>query len=228
MIELLEKDFPSHYGLNRKRITVPNKTTRDEQFDLTDSGDAMLVPYKTGNVSFVHSKQTEIQVICYEKFLNGFNGTAFETGRKRCDFILYESGGSGDDFFLLNEHTSSLGSTDNLSIPIVDKDKNILYPGGKYEKAEVQLLETLKTLKDVACIKAFIDKYQRKVCLMSYEIKSKQKGEIPDARDAFSVRYKQVESRVTGENGAILQQPAINAEGFEYRRISHAYPFKLS
>lgn len=127
----------------------------------------------------------------------------------------------------MNEHTSSLGSTDNLSKPIVKRDKNILYPGGKYEKAEVQLLETLKTLKDVACIKAFIDKYQRKVCLMSYEIKTIQKGEIPDARNAFS-RYKQVESRVTGENGAILEHPAINAEGFEYRRISHTYPFKLS
>lgn len=144
MIELLEKDFPSHYGLKRKRIAVPNKTTSDEQFDLTDCGDTMLVPYKTGNVSFIHSKQTEIQVICYEKFLKAFNGTAFETGRKRCDFILYESGGSGDGFFMLNE------------------------------------------------------------------------------------RYKQLESRVTGENGAILQQPAINAEGFEYRRISHTYSFKLS
>lgn len=188
----------------------------------------MLVPYKTGNVSFEHSGQTGIIVINYEKFLNSLSGTVFERGRKRCDFILYEADGNGNCFFLLNEQTSTLGSTDNLSKPIVDKNKNVVYPGGKYEKVEVQLSETLKTLKAVAGIKAFIDKYQHKICLMSYVITPKQQSENSDARYAFSARYRQIEARATGENGAKLEQPAINAEGFEYRRISHSYPFKLS
>lgn len=228
MIELLRQNFPCHYGLRKRNIIVPNETTHEEYFDLTDRNETMLVPYKTGNVSFNHSKQTEIVVINYEKFLNGLSGTAFERGRKRCDFILYEAGGSGDGFFLLNEQTSTLGTTDNLFKPIVDKDKNVIYPKGKYEKVEVQLSETLKTLKAVADIKAFIDKYQCKICLMSYVITPKQQEEVSNARYTFSARYRQVEARVTGENGAKLELPAINAEGFEYRRISHTFSFKLS
>lgn len=165
MIELLRQDFPCHYGLHKRNIIVPNETTNEEHFDLTDGGETMLVPYQTGNISFDHSEQTEIVVVNYEKFLNGLSGTTFERGRKRCDFILYETGGNGNSFFLLNEQTSTLGSTENLSKPIVNKDKNVIYPGGKYEKVEVQLSETLKTLKAVAEINTFIDKYQRKICL---------------------------------------------------------------
>ncbi len=227
MIELLRQDFPCHYGLHKRNIIVPNETTNEEHFDLTDGGETMLVPYQTGNISFDHSEQTEIVVVNYEKFLNGLSGTTFERGRKRCDFILYETGGKGNSFFLLNEQTSTLGSTENLSKPIVNKDKNVIYPGGKYEKVEVQLSETLKTLKAVAEINTFIDKYQRKICLMSYVITPKKEKSASDAKQAFT-RYRQVEASETGENGAILEQPAINAEGFEFRRISHAYPFKLS
>lgn len=228
MIELLRQDFPCHYGLHKKNIIVPNETTHEEHFDLTDGKETMLVPYKTGNVSFDHSKQTEIVVINYEKFLDGLSGTAFERGRKRCDFILYEHGESGDSFFILNEQTSTLGSTDNLSKPIVDRNKNVVYPGGKYEKVELQLSETVKTLKAVAGIKSFMDKYQLKICLMSYVITPKEQESVSDAIYAFSVRYRQVEARVTGETGAKLEQPFLNTEGFEYRRISHTYPFKLS
>lgn len=227
MIGLLRQDFPCHYGLHKRNIIVPNETTHEEHFDLADGGATMLVPYRTGNVSFDHSEQTEIVVVNYEKFLNGLSGTAFEKGRKRCDFILYETGGSGDSFFLLNEQTSAAGSTENLSKPIVNKDKNVIYPGGKYEKVEVQLSETLKTLKAVAEINTFIDKYRRKICLMSYVITPKKSEDASDAKQAFS-RYRRVEARETGESGAILEQPVINAEGFEYRRISHSYPFKLS
>ncbi len=227
MIELLRQDFPCHYGLHKRNIIVPNETTNEEHFDLTDGGETMLVPYQTGNISFDHSEQTEIVVVNYEKFLNGLSGTTFERGRKRCDFILYETGGNCNSFFLLNEQTSTFGSTENLSKPIVNKDKNVIYPGGKYEKVEVQLSETLKTLKAVAEINTFIDKYQRKICLMSYVITPKKEKSASDAKQAFT-RYRQVEASETGENGAILEQPVINAQGFEFRRISHTYPFKLS
>lgn len=228
MIELLRQDFPCHYGLHKSKIAVPNETTNQEHFDLTDGGDTILVPYGAGNVSFDHSTQTDIVVINYEKFLNGLSGTAFERGRKRCDFILYETGGAGDAFFLLNEQTSTLGTTDNLSKPILDKNKNVVYPGGKYEKVEVQLSETVQTLKAVAGIDAFINKYRHKICLMSYVITSRKPDDVSRARYAFSARYRLVETHETGENGAELAQPVLNAEGFEYRRISHAYPFKLS
>lgn len=228
MIELLKQDYPAYYGLHRSQIDVLSETTSDEHFDLTDKGSGIIVAYQSGNVSFDHSNQTEIEVVGYESFLNGLHGTTFERGRKRCDFILYEKGGTGDCFFLLNEQTSTSGSTVNLSKPILDKNKNVVFPGGKYEKVEMQLVETLKTLNAVPSIASFISKYQWKICLMSYEILSLNMDTTSSAKRAFAVRYKQIESRETGENGAILEQLDLNSEGFEYRRISHNYPFKLS
>lgn len=226
MIDLLKQDYPTHYGLHRNTIDVLSETTSDEYFDLTDKKDlGIIVQYKNGNVSFNHANQTEIEVIDYESFLNGFSGTSFERGRKRCDFIMYEKGGSSDSFFVLNEQTSALGSTVNLSKPILTH-KKVVFPGGKYEKVEVQLVETLRALRAVLSIASFINKYKKKIGLMSYEILS------PDANTSSAIkafaRYKQTESRETGENGAILKQPDLNAQGFEYRRISHDYSFKLS
>lgn len=113
------------------------------------------------------------------------------------------------------------------SIGILDKDKNVIYPGGKYEKAEIQLLETLRTIRAVPSISAFINRYKRKVCLMSYLIKPDQDSKVSSAQKSFG-RYKLIESRETGENGALLEHPSINAEGFEFRRISHEYSFRLS
>lgn len=183
--------------------------------------------YKTGNISFDHSNRTEVQVINYEAYLIGLKGTKFETGRKRCDFILHETGGSCDSFYILNEQTSTKKNIENLSKPILDKDKNVIYPGGKYEKAEIQLLETLRTIKAVPSISAFINRYKRKVCLMSYLIKPDEDSKVSSAQKSFG-RYKLIESRETGENGALLEHPSINAEGFEFRRISHEYSFRLS
>ena len=104
----------------------------------------------------------------------------------------------------------------------------MVYPGGKYEKVEQQLSETLKTLKAVPSINIFISKYQRKICLMSYVITPKRTSDSSNAKHTFSARYREVEARETGESGAELEQPELNTEGFEYRRISHTYSFKLS
>ena len=140
---------------------------------------------------------------------------------------MHETGGSCDSFYILNEQTSTKKNIENLSKPILDKDKNVIYPGGKYEKAEIQLLETLRTIRAVPSISAFINRYKRKVCLMSYLIKPDQDSKVSSAQKSFG-RYKLIESRETGENGALLEHPSINAEGFEFRRISHEYSFTLS
>ena len=147
MIDLLKRELPSHYKLHRTIVDVPYEITAEEHFDLTDRGLTSIVDYKTGNISFDHSNRTEVQVINYEAYLIGLKGTKFETGRKRCDFILHETGGSCDSFYILNEQTSTKKNIENLSKPILDKDKNVIYPGGKYEKAEIQLLETLRTIR---------------------------------------------------------------------------------
>lgn len=231
MIELLKTDLPTHYGLHRsKSIEVPVKDTSDNKFDLADSNE-IIVPYDTGNVSLEVPQKAKTEVISYERYLNGLSGTAFERGRKRCDFILYEKDGETRRFFILNEQTSTLGSTDLLSKPIMGKRKNgqsekeVLYPGGKYEKVEVQLAEALQTLIAVPSIASFINESGRKVCLMSYVITPRTF--ISAAQNAFTTRYRQVEARETGENGALLVCPSLNTHGFEYRRISHDYTFQV-
>lgn len=228
MIDLLTNDLPSHYGLHRSTFCIISKKTNLEQFDLTENEDTIVVPYKNGNVSFDHANQTEIEIINYEKYLNSLSGTAFERGRKRCDLILYEKGGNANSFFLLNEQTTTLSPATTLSKPILDKDKNVVYPKGKYEKVEEQLLETLQTLKGVSSIASFINKYQRKVALMSYQIIPKSTSAAAYTRTAFADRYKKVEAQETGEEGALLPHERLNVEGFEYRRISHEYSFRLS
>ena len=47
----------------------------------------MVVEYRTGNISFERESATLLEVINYERFLNGLSGTSFEQGRKRCDFL---------------------------------------------------------------------------------------------------------------------------------------------
>ena len=91
MIDLLKRELPSHYKLHRTIVDVPYEITAEEHFDLTDRGLTSIVDYKTGNISFDHSNRTEVQVINYEAYLIGLKGTKFETGRKRCDFILHET-----------------------------------------------------------------------------------------------------------------------------------------
>ncbi|WP_278717446.1 hypothetical protein [Bacteroides caecimuris] len=103
----------------------------------------------------------------------------------------------------------------------------MIYPSGKYEKAEIQLLETLRTIKVVSSISAFINQYKRKVCLMSYLIKPDEDSKVSSARTSFG-RYKLIESKETGKNGALLEHLSINAGDFEFRRISYEYSFRLS
>jgi hypothetical protein len=61
---------------------------------------------------------------------------------------------------------------------------------------------------------------------MSYVIIPRKIDNILAANQTFN-RYKQVETKETGENGALLEQIEINHESFEFRRISHDYFFKL-
>ena len=83
-----KNDLPAHYGLRRSNISVPSETTSEIHFDLTDKvTTSMVVEYRTGNISFERESATLLEVINYERFLNGLSGTSFEQGRKRCDFL---------------------------------------------------------------------------------------------------------------------------------------------
>lgn len=225
MKNLLKTDFPLFYGIKRHKIDVPTEHTDADCFDLDDKTVSMIVDFEQGNVSFYNNNNEEVEVIGYEKYVNGLSGTSFEKGRKRCDFIITVTNGSEKSMFMLNEQTSTLETTENLKKVILDKDKNVLFPGGKYEKAETQLAESLRTLLAVPGIAEYLSEFKNRLCLMSYVINHKER--ISGAASAFANRYRLVEARETGEDGALLDNTEINRMHFEYRRISHDYKFTL-
>ena len=129
---------------------------------------------------------------------------------------------------MLVEITSAFGSKENLSKPILrhNEARSVLFKGGKYEKCEEQLWQSLSDLKGVPSIAHKLDSYARKICLMAYEVRAyNEKQTEPKEtiiRRPFD-RYLKAESSSTSDDGAIVPCPKIEALGFEYRRIEHSY-----
>lgn len=136
----------------------------------------------------------------------------------KCDYLAAHKDVLG--YTMLIELTSALGFVENLSKP----DKK--FKGEKYEKSEHQLANSLKDLLSVASIKTYLESKAHRVCLMAYSVNPHTDSEYLK-KHPFE-RYLQIESKTTGEDGALMESPAINALGFEYRRINHNYAFSLS
>ncbi len=219
MKDLLEQNFLQHYNIGRF-ITVQQEGTSEEWFDLHNAKDTpMIVAYQQGTGSFHNTANATLSVIDFDRFITNIKGKIFEK-RKRCDFLLHDD---DNKILVLNEHTTG----NNLAKPIYNKrTETIEYPGGKYEKAEHQLFDSLSLLSAVPAIKEKIANYKQRICLMSYKTTLRQNAALTHATLAFG-RYRQTEANATKDHGAILSCPAIESHNFEYRRISHEYTFKL-
>ena len=112
---------------------------------------------------------------------------------------------------------------ENLTLPIKDHDGNVVFPRGKYEKAEVQLFQTLDNILAVPAIANYAVSKRKRICLMSYVITHSADH---SAVEAFG-RPRMSEAKEAGEDGAEVSCPAIEAFGFRYFRISHDYTFRL-
>ena len=77
----------------------------------------------------------------------------------------------------------------------------------------------------VQSISEVLNAYAKRICLMAYKLEPYRDTSITHTRP-YS-RYLQIESKATSDNGAIIPCPAIEALGFEYRRIEHSYVFSL-
>lgn len=220
MRTLLENDFPAHYGVGRRRQCVEIQTA-ETTFDLVEQPTDFVVGYHSGAVSFSNVDQNLLSVINYDHYLDKFDGTPLSNGKRRCDFIV--SSVDNDVLLLLCEMTSSFEGVENLSLPIKDHDGNIVFPRGKYEKAEVQLFQTLDNILAVPAIADYAMGKKKRICLMSYVITH---SEEHNAVEAFG-RPRMTEAKEAGEDGAEVACPAIEAFGFRYFRISHDYTFRL-
>ena len=216
---LLECDFVALHDIHVSPI-ADVISTENKQFDLDD----MPSPIKLkepgeGKVSLTNDVHGTIEILAYENFINQCTKpTSFLNGRRKCDYMLVHSDDKG--YALLIELTSAIGTAENLKIPINK------YPGGKYEKCEYQLASSLGDLLAVSTINSCLLAKAHRVCLMAYRVNPHTD---PDylMKHPFE-RYLKVESKATAEDGAIILCPAINSLGFEYRRISHEYSFRLA
>lgn len=216
---LLERDFVAHHRVHSV-INVDCVTTSCNQFDLDDMRSPIhLKPFGEGKASFINDTYGEMEIIAYEDFINQCkNPPSFLNGRMKCDYLAVHTDGSG--YAILIELTSALGSVENLSKPVK------IFKGGKYEKSEYQMAASLKDLLSVDSIKTYLESKAHRVCLMAYCVNPHTD---PDylMKHPFE-RYLEIESKATGEDGALIESIAINAFGFEYRRINHVYAYRMS
>lgn len=217
--DLLERDFTAYY-----RIAVKPEadvlTVRYGRFDLKDmESPVAALAAGTGTATFDNNTYGALDIAAYEHFINQCTKPAsFLVGRRRCDYLMCHQNQAG--YVVLVELTSALGSAAALSKSI---DK---YPGGKYEKCEYQLSNSLRDLLSVPTIRSFIGAMSHRVCLMAYKISPHTDSDYL-MRHPYE-RYLQTESKVTGENGAAVPCSMIEEHGFEYRRIGNGNIFRLA
>lgn len=218
--QLIDTHFAGHYKLGRA-VTIDENHTTDIRFDLNENSGTAIVAFGSGSASFENDAQRDITVLDYEGYIDKYAGTQFHTGRMKCDCILESEAGAT---VILDEITSSVSGIENLQKPITGKKE---YPGGKFEKVEQQLLVSLQTLHDVPEIAHHIDTQLKRVCLCSYKLyTSGTLALIGDPVAAFTRGMTEAE-RQSGENGVKISCPQIEALGFEYRRISHAFAYNI-
>lgn len=224
MKDLLENDYVAHHNLghSRPKPAADCVATDLEEFDVDDTVPPILSAGE-GKLTLANRWFGALEIASYERFVDQCKKpTSFLQGRKKCDlFALHQS---DDGYAVLVELTSALGTVRDLSKPIPRIGKP-QYPGGKYEKAVVQLASSLADLLAVPEILRRVSAKRHKVCLMAYRL-------FPHTDPDYLMkhpmeRYLKTEAVETADCGAVLSCPEVERYGFEYRRISHDYAFQL-
>lgn len=225
MKQLLENDFLKHHKVTAT-VAVDCLCVTDVDFDLDDQDSPISQKALGAGKASFHNDNGELEIVHYEDFINQCDKPpSFKKGRKKCDYLLCHT--TTPETIMLLEITSALGSRANLKKPITHKTTNKpLYKGGKFEKCEDQLFQSLSTLVEVPSISRRLKAYTRRICLMAYTIKPAQAKSQSIGSRPFA-KYLTVEAKATSDNGAIIDCPRIEELGFEYRRIEHQYVFKL-
>lgn len=225
LADLLKNDLTAFYGITSP-IVINGALVRAQEFDLDDiPGPVRPLAVGAGKVTF-KDNHGELEIVNYENFINQCKyPPAFLNGRRKCDYAIV----SDRSQMLLIEITSATGSVQNLIKPITNQRTGaVVFPGGKYEKAEYQLGATLQTIMQVMTISNFVNQCRLKTALMAYKVNSLSVVSTLGPIVSTYSRYLAIETRETRQNGALLSCPQIEAYGFEYRRINHNAAFHLA
>lgn len=218
--DLVDRTFLSAHGVpENRRKYIDSEITKNITFDLIDLSENFVVEHGEGTGSFENNEEFDIEVLAYGKLIKD-NDYKYDTkyasfrGSKNCDFILYSDANST---IIFNEHTSSNKGVHNLD----KEDKDTGHT--KFQKVEIQLRDSVKKMLEVDEINDFITTCSTKICLCSYKLYNGENN----TQKAFN-RPLAVLAKELGEEGIKLSSPEIEQYGFEYRRISHDYFFKIS
>lgn len=224
MKQLLEKDFVAVHGIHTQP-DVDEVMTAEVDFDLVDMSSPIALQLQGKGAISLHNDHGELSVIHYEDFIDQCKKPrSFYEGRKKCDYLFTHT--DSKHTAMLVEITSALGNTDPLRAPIRNKKTGeVLYEGGKFEKCEDQLYQSLRDLKLVSTIASKLDAYQQRICMMAYVINPYTDPNL--LRRKPFLRYLHIEARATADKGAVLPSPKIESLGFEYRRIEHSHVFSI-
>lgn len=225
---LLLRDYIQFYNISSKGIIIDVQQTTERQFDLDDMQSPFcLKPFGDGALSFINNNE-KLEIVNYENFVEQCKKPiSFWEGRKRCDYVMCSTNviEKEHSHVILAELTSTLGTIDNLRKPIHNKRGEVIFEGGKYEKAEIQLADSLSTLMAVPKIKKLFESMRSKQCILAYKV-TPYKNPVKRMLHPMQ-RYLSIEAAETRENGAILANKTINDNGFTFRRINHEVPYRL-
>lgn len=170
MENLLRNDFIAHYGLPACTINDLTIVTRHPYFEIEDL-DTKEISLHTvrgaGMAKFVNPNLLQLSVINYDKFITSLP-PIFVNGIKRSDILITCD---SDKYFVLGEL----------------KDRNIAVSKRARDvrrKAKKQLLQSLKTLRDVPNILSYINTKAIKRCC--YFNKQSQSPPMINAVTAFN------------------------------------------
>ena len=219
MDDYFQVQLPKLLNLNRK-IQLRQVLTKEKEFDLQDSAkNNMIVMAKgMGKVTYKNEQEWSLYILDFEHYKTQLNNSAIlkEEGLTRmCDYFITDT---EVEICILNEISSAI-SVENLDKPTENFRK------GKSEKAQKQLLDSLKTIKKCVPLWQMLSSAKNRICLFSYKIAQDKDPLINNIRTAFN-RPLQVETSISKERGIAYHNEDIEQLGFQYRRAEKT--FKIS
>lgn len=210
---LLRNNYTAHYGIPTSITPNISLVTSELYFEIEDDifGEIQLHLTSGNGVAAYRNNNYEVKIINYDKFVTGLP-QVFETGKERCDLIVYTH--VVEKYFLLNELTDTDPKYVNPYL------RGLKLQPGKRAKAISQLLNSLIYLMDVPAIKAFIVNYEiRRCCFFN------KKASAPlliSAASAFN------RINTISEDGFKMLNKDIENLGFELYEFEGGKVFNMS
>ena len=219
MDDYFQVQIPKSLNLNRK-IQLRRMLTKEKEFDLQDNakGNMIVMAKGMGKISYRNEQEWSLYVLDFEHYKAQLNNSAIlkEEGITRmCDYFIIDT---ETEICILNEISSAI-DIENLDKPTEN------FRGGKSEKAQKQLLDSLKTIKKCVPLWQTLSSAKNRICLFSYRIAQDKNPLINNIRTAFN-RPLQVETSISKERGVAYHNEDIEQLDFQYRRAEKT--FKIS